>query len=158
MPGSIPDPQENFAELIARVHRRIHAEARVALAPLGLTPAQMRALRIVAGSDEGLRMSALADRLGIARRSATTVVEHLAESHLLERRADGDDGRAVVVTVTPAARELLAATIAQRRRVADALLDPLDATERATLTNTLRTLLDRADPPPCPRRDERPAQ
>ena len=55
------------------------------LGPLGVTWAQVRALRTVARCGGPVRMSELADRLGIARRSATSVVDELVERGLVGR-------------------------------------------------------------------------
>ena len=77
------------------------------LGPLGVTWGQVRALRTLARCDGPVRMSELADRLGIARRSATSVVDELVERGLVARHADPTDRRAVEVAVTPAGSRLL---------------------------------------------------
>src|ERR1700691_3054950 len=55
------------------------------LAPLGLTPAQERALRLIARGEEPPRMTELADRLGIVPRSLTTVIDALEKAGLVRR-------------------------------------------------------------------------
>lgn len=141
MPVNIPEPREPLAELLDRLHRRIRSEAREALRPLNVTPGQMRALRTVARADGPLRMSELAELLGIARRSTTTVVDQLVERRLLRRQADHADGRGVAVTTTPAGRELIAATAAERQRVAEQLLAPLTSEERRQLAAAVHRVL-----------------
>lgn len=67
-------------------------------------------------------MSELADRLRIARRSATTVVDDLVERGLVERVADPRDRRATNVALTPAGWTVLAQLDSRRH----------DATARLT--------------------------
>ena len=86
--------------------------------PLGITWSQLRALRTVDRCDGAIRMSELASRLGIARRSATSVVDDLVGHGLLERRDDPADRRAVEVAVTAAGTRLLRRLAARRRSAA----------------------------------------
>jgi len=119
------------------INRRIRREARRELEPIGVTPAQLRALRALDGTGRALRMSELADRLGIARRSATDVVGGLVDRRLVAREADPDDGRAVVVGLTDEGRELLRSLADTRRDVAERLFGALDPGDRALLATLL---------------------
>ena len=67
------DPVQ-LADLLHRLTRRLRRAQAERLAPLGLTPAQERALRMITRSEEPPRMAELADHLGIVPRSVTTVV------------------------------------------------------------------------------------
>lgn len=51
----------------------------------------------------GIRMSLLADRLGVTKGAATQLVAHLERCGYLERLPDPSDGRAVIVRPTQAA-------------------------------------------------------
>ena len=73
------DPVQ-LADLLQRHTRRLRRSQAQRLAPLGLTPAQERALRIITRSEEPLRMTELADHLGIVPRSVTTVIDALEEA------------------------------------------------------------------------------
>jgi DNA-binding MarR family transcriptional regulator len=79
------------------------------------------------------RLGDLAINQGITQPSMTALVRQLAELGLVERRADPEDGRVVLVVITPAGRRHLA----DRRRAAaasfSALLGQLSAEEIATL-------------------------
>ena len=86
-----------------------------------------------------MRMSALADELQIARRSATSLVDALEARRLVTRRHDPSDRRAVTVVVTAAGTRLIAEARARHRRSTIGLLGPLSATE----LRTLRSLLGR---------------
>lgn len=151
MPGRIPESggsvggevdADDVPELLVAVVRRIRHEARRDLDPLGVTPAQMRALRTVAHCGGAARMSAIADRLGIARRSVTDVVDDLASRGLVDRNDDPADRRAVVVTMTPAGKELFRAVARRRRDAAERLLGVLDEADRARLAELLGSVLD----------------
>lgn len=128
------------ADLIGSVSRRIRRTANQDLGPLGITWSQLRALRAVERCDGGLRMSELADRLGIARRSATSVVEDLVAAGLLERRDDPADRRTVSVAVTPKGRRLLRALQDRRRSAGRQVVSTLPPEDLVTLRDLLRRL------------------
>lgn len=138
--GASSSTEVEVAELIGSLSRRLRRAAHHELGPLGVTPAQLRALRTVDGCGAAIRMSELADRLHIARRSATSVVEELVDRGLLERQADPDDRRAVEVAVTAAGRRLLRRVQERRRSAARRLLTRLSPQELAELGDLLRRL------------------
>lgn len=124
---------------VALTLRRRHAAA---LEPLGLTPWHSRALRTVGRSEEPLRLGDLADRLRIAPRSATEVVDSLEQEGLLRRGADPADRRATLVELTDAGHDRLEAVAAAQDSISGEVFGRLDHTERVEL----RRLLDRAIP------------
>ncbi|WP_116999976.1 MarR family winged helix-turn-helix transcriptional regulator [Desertimonas flava] len=148
MAGSIPADAGSDAEIVELLHtvqRRLRSAARAELEPLGLTPAQLRALRTIGYSPEPMRMSAVADRLGVARRSATTFVDQLVDAGLVQRSADSNDRRGVAVATTAAGRKLLATVKVRRAAVAGSLLGALSPAERRQLADLLRRMA--SDPP-----------
>jgi DNA-binding MarR family transcriptional regulator len=132
----------HLADLLHGLTRRLrHAQAE-RLAPLGLTPAQERALRTITRSGEPLRMTELADRLGVVPRSVTTVVDALEAAGLVRREIDPGNRRAIRLHLTDrgvAVREELRDA---RRQAAEDLFAPLSDAERTTLADLL-TRLDR---------------
>lgn len=134
------DVAGDVAELIHSVNRRIRAATRAGLEPLGVTPAQARALRILAGAGRAVRMSELAAALRIARRSATSVVDELAARRLLTRGDDPDDRRAVLVDITPAGSDLVATMDVLRRDAGRRLTTALSNDELETMRALLRRL------------------
>ncbi len=128
------------ADLVAATSRRIRIAANRDLGPLGVTWSQVRALRTLARCDGPVRMSDLAERLGIARRSTTSVVDELVERGLVERLADPGDRRAVEVGVTPAGHRLLDDLRTRRRTAASELTAALSTAELATLRDLLSRL------------------
>lgn len=80
----------------------------VAAAPVPLTVPQHRVL--VAVSTEGpMRVGALADDLGVNQSNASRIVDRLEGQGLVRREADEEDGRASLVVLTPAGRDVLGA-------------------------------------------------
>ena len=135
------DTSAEIADLVAAVSRRIRIDANRDLGPLGVTWAQVRALRMLARAAGPMRMSDLADRLDIARRSATSVVDELAGRNLVERHDDPVDRRAVAVVVTEHGVRLLEKLRSRRRAAASALTAGLSASELTTLQDLLARLV-----------------
>lgn len=131
---------EEVAELLHAVSGRIRAAARPQLEPLGLTPAQARALRLIGRSAGQLRMSELAGQLRIAPRSATSVVEDLVERGLVCRCSLPDDRRAVMVEPTADGSALLRRLGARRRAAAAQVVSALNPAELAQLRDLLRRI------------------
>jgi DNA-binding MarR family transcriptional regulator len=129
-----------LSELIFRQMKRLrHAQAE-RLAPLGLTPAQERALRMITRSEEPLRMTDLADHLGIVPRSLTTVIDALEEAGLVRREIDPHNRRAIRLHLTARGRSVRDDMREARRRAAEDLFAPLSNEDRATLGELLSQL------------------
>ncbi|MCW2581806.1 MAG: Transcriptional regulator, MarR family [Klenkia sp.] len=134
-------PDDDLGELIVRAARSLRGRWREVLEPWDLSPHQARALGVV-GRTEGLRLSALAEGLRIAPRSATEVVDGLAGRGLVERVPDPTDRRAVLVQLTDEGRQVQAEVSAARAADARAALGRLPADERAELARLLRRFVD----------------
>lgn len=105
------DTAAELADTMTRAIKRIRRQTGRQLEPYGITPGQARALNTLAHApgcelpDHPMRLSDLAERLHIAPRSATTVVDALEEAGLVERRPDPADRRAVRILLTEAAAQ-----------------------------------------------------
>jgi DNA-binding MarR family transcriptional regulator len=137
------DPVQ-LADLLHGLTRRLRRAQAERLAPLGLTPAQERALRVIARGDEPLRMTELADRLGIVPRSVTTVVDALEDAGLVRREVDPRNRRAILLRLTDRGTVVRDELRDARRRAAEDLFAPLSPDDRKTLGDLL-TLLDVGD-------------
>ncbi|GAA0805533.1 MarR family winged helix-turn-helix transcriptional regulator [Spirilliplanes yamanashiensis] len=133
------EPDAGLAEAFGAVARRLRHVTREALTPLGVTPWQARALWVLADAGE-LRPGALAERLRIAPRSATEVVDDLQSRGLAERRPDPADRRATLVALTAEGARLAERIGAARGAEADRFFGALDPDERAELARMLRRL------------------
>ncbi|MFI5775521.1 MarR family winged helix-turn-helix transcriptional regulator [Nocardia sp. NPDC051570] len=134
----------DLPDLFLRTAKRIRRNQVTRLAPLGLTPAQARALRIIGRESEPPHMSALAERLGIVPRSATTVVDALTAAGLVTRTTDPANRRALLVIPTEAGRAVLTQMAQARRAAAEELFSALSPDQRETLRGLL-ALLDTDD-------------
>lgn len=136
------DPVQ-LADLLHGLTKRLRRAQSDGLAPLGLTPAQGRALRMIVRSEdeEPLRMTELADRLGIVPRWVTTVVDALEEAGLVRREVDPRNRRAILLRLTDRGAAVRDDLREARRRAAEDLFAPLSAADRNTLAGLL-TLLD----------------
>lgn len=147
MAGSIPGSREprstvaaEISDLFHRITQRLRRAAGQELEPRGVTWAQVRALRALAGGTTPMRMSELAQRLRIARRSATSIVDELSDRDLVQRRPDPSDRRGVAVVVTPGGDALLADLSRRRRDAGSQLTSRLSHDELVTLRDLLRRL------------------
>jgi DNA-binding MarR family transcriptional regulator len=130
------DPVQ-LADLLHRLTRRLRRAQAERLAPLGLTPAQERALRIIIRSEEPPRMTELADQLGIVPRSVTTVIDALEEAGLVHREIDPRNRRAIRLHLTERGRSYRDDMREARRRAAEDLFAPLTAEDRKALAQLL---------------------
>jgi DNA-binding MarR family transcriptional regulator len=126
------DPVQ-LADLLHGLTRRLRRSQAERLAPLGLTPAQERALRVIARSDEPLRMTELADHLGIVPRSLTTVIDALEDAGLVSREIDPRNRRAILLHLTGRGLAVRDELREARRRAAEDLFAPLPPADRETL-------------------------
>lgn len=130
---------EETAELLMAAARDLRRRFGAATARWGITPSQSRALRIVLAADEPIRLSALAERLRIAPRSATEVVDGLEGHGLVARQPDPADRRAVCVVATEEGVHLGRKIDRARQEAADEFLAVLPDSDR----ESLRTILVR---------------
>ena len=133
------DPVQ-LADLVHGLTRRLRRAQAERLAPLGLTPAQERALRMIARAEEPLRMTEIADRLGIVPRSLTTVIDALEEGGLVRREVDPSNRRAILLHLTARGVAVRDELREARRRAADDLFAPLPDADRKTLGGLLSRL------------------
>jgi DNA-binding MarR family transcriptional regulator len=133
------DPNQ-LADLLQRLMRRLRRAQAQRLAPLGLTPAQERALRVITRSEEPLRMTELADQLGIVPRSVTTVVDALEQTGLVRREIDPHNRRAIRLHLTDRGLAVRDDMREARRRAAEDLFAPLTADDREALGELLSQL------------------
>ena len=133
------DPVQ-LADLLHQLNRRLRRVQAERLAPLGLTPAQERALRLMTRSEQPLRMTELADQLGIVPRSLTRVIDTLEEAGLVHREIDPRNRRATLLHLTERGKAVRDDMRQARRRAAEDLFAPLSVEERKTLTELLTVI------------------
>jgi DNA-binding MarR family transcriptional regulator len=135
-----PDPPgESLGEAFGAVARRLRAASMAALAAHDVTPAQVRAIRVL-DAHGGVRSKELAQHLKIAPRSATEVVDALESKGLASRAPDPTDRRATLVSLTDRGRELSAEARRLRGAASEQLFQRLSKTDREALGRILRKL------------------
>ncbi len=139
--GADPAGDEGLADAFSAVARQLREKSAETLAPWGITPAHLRALRTLARHGT-MRLSELSDRLEIAPRTATEVVDALQARDLVRRRADPGDRRATLVEVTDHGGEILAEIRGARGTEAGRVFGRLGPADRAELARILGNLRD----------------
>ena len=135
-----PASDESLSEALGAVVRQLREKSVETLAPWDITPAHLRALRVL-NRHGTMRLSAISDHLQIAPRTATEVVDALEDRDLVRRLADPGDRRATLVEVTGHGADVLAEIRATRGPEAGrvfARLSPADRTELASILSKLR--------------------
>lgn len=138
MPGRNDEPLEDAFWAVARRlrHGTVHT-----LAPYDITPGHFRALGVLMRHGP-VRLGDLSERLRIAPRSTTEVVDALEARGLVARHPDPDDRRATLVEVSAEGNRLNDAIRSARRHEAQKLFGALSARDRADLARILRKLTD----------------
>ena len=143
-PAGRPEPTGDdpaaLADLVGQATRSLRRRWADGMGSLNLSPHQARALRVIANGG-AQRLSVVAQALRIAPRSATEVVDALEEQGLVERAADPDDRRAVLVRQTAEGERVRVAVDAARAADAEEFFGRLDAADRREFGRLLRTLL-----------------
>ncbi len=134
------EPALEIADLLGQVVRRLHRGTSEALAPLGLSRAQARVVRLLA--DGPLRMATIAERLAVVPRTVTDLVDGVEAVGLVVRQPDPEDRRSTFVALTPGGRLLLDRLDVARRESAEQAFGRLDPADRAVFLRLLRDLTD----------------
>jgi DNA-binding MarR family transcriptional regulator len=133
------DEEETLSEAFWGVAHQLRHLRRETLAPWDIAPSHSRALGVLTRHG-AMRLSELSDRLHIAARSTTEVVDGLQDRGLVERRPDPQDRRATLVALTDEGTRVGQAIRASRDAEAEAYFSVLSEAERTDLTGILRKL------------------
>jgi DNA-binding MarR family transcriptional regulator len=139
--GHDSDGDETLSEAFMSIARQLRGTSQATLAPWDITPAQLRALRVL-GHHGTQRMSELSDHLHIAARSTTEVVDALESRGLVGRRPDPGDRRATLAELTEHGAGILSAVRAARKTEAERVFNRLSAADKAHLARILAKLRD----------------
>jgi len=120
-----------------------HAFART-LEAEGVTVAEWAVLRELYG-EQAFGPSRLAERMGLTRGAISKLADRLIAKRLIRREDRDDDARAHLLALTNAGRELVPRLAALADANDAAFFDHLTWEERASLTATLKTIVERRD-------------
>src|SRR5580698_212435 len=124
MDTEMPDSDEVAWDALAALHTRVEQQlAKVLQRQHGLGLSDYRALGRLAAADKGgMRISELAEVLGLNESSASRLVDRLEQTGLIERIICEDDRRGVYAYITDAGHaQLAAATPTYRDQLAAAV-------------------------------------
>jgi len=134
-----PAGDEPLSEAFWAVARRLREMSQESLAPWDITPAHLRALRVLKRHGP-MRLSELSEHLQIVPRSTTQVADALESRGLIERRPDPGDRRATLVEVTGHGTEVLDEIRAARGTEAERVFGRLSPADRSQLARILGKL------------------
>jgi DNA-binding MarR family transcriptional regulator len=130
-----PDLAVSLYVAVGRLVRALRQEAPSSdIGPGGLS------VLVTLDSQGPQRVGALADAVSVTAPSMTRIVNALEAEGLVLRESDADDGRAQVVTMTPAGRALLTSGRAVKLAALRRRIDELPPEERARLEAALTAL------------------
>ncbi|WP_245607176.1 MarR family winged helix-turn-helix transcriptional regulator [Pseudonocardia spinosispora] len=132
--------EESLPEAFWAVARELRGLSREHLAPWDLNPSQGRAMRTLIHNRDGIRLRDLAERLHIAPRSATEVVDDLESRGFAERLPDPGDRRATLVRLTEQGLGIMKAIHETRHSATEQFFSRISEADRAELTRILRQL------------------
>lgn len=131
---------EEIAAMLEGVVRRQRKASQDQLEGLGVTPGQVRVLRTLRHAEGALRVSELAERLGIVPRSATSAVDSLENAGLVARAPDPGDRRATLVSLTDQGGKVLQSVRRRKRDALIAQIERLNDEQQTALLALLRHL------------------
>jgi DNA-binding MarR family transcriptional regulator len=101
---------------------------------------QIRALHYINCSGKKVSMTDIADHFSIELPSATSLINKLCDQKLVERVADKNDRRLVLIMLTGSGKKLLEKAMVQRKENIEELLLYLSAKQKSDLLSIFKTL------------------
>ncbi len=135
-------PFDHRGTVTYRLSQAAHAyrvRARGQLSRIGLHPGQESLLKAVAARD-GMKMSELAEALGVRPPTVTKMIGRLAAQDYVERRAAAGDGRQATVVLTERGRRAIATIDRVWTRLEKVALADINGKDRKRLKKLLRQI------------------
>ena len=132
---------QRLGELCAELVRRLRLLERSEMACCGVPMSQAMVLQTLQGEEDGQRMSEVAEALGVAQSTATRLVEPLVDQEMVKRQPAPDDGRAVVVLLTPEGRRTAAELARLADRWSQGVLQRIPGNEHESVIAALETVV-----------------
>lgn len=135
-------PREPFLPMLrelARCYQAFEAYSGTHIRSLGLTPAQFDIVATL-GNTPGMSFKELGEKTLITKGTLTGVVDRLEAQRLVRRSASAEDGRSMIVSLTPAGERLFARAFAAHLDHLRLALGGLGATQLQRIEATLRGL------------------
>ncbi|BDZ70875.1 MarR family winged helix-turn-helix transcriptional regulator [Methanobacterium petrolearium] len=98
-------PERHLCFKLGKVNRKIYRHCESELAPFNITPAQFYALSVLFNND-GIKFKDMALRLNLDRSSLTGILDRMEKGGFIERRADPDDRRSILIFLTDKSKKI----------------------------------------------------
>lgn len=129
MPASLSPESliDRLVEGFDRISSVLRSDLWATATRAGLSPSQAQVLGLLLKRPAGLRPKAIAAELAVSAASMADTLAALVKKGLVEREGDPDDGRAVLVRLTPSGQQLGTEIAPPSARVAAAIktLEPI---------------------------------
>lgn len=109
--STTPATSERIVDAISRIHTVLRAGVWQFATSEGLNPTQVDILGLLRTREQGMRLSWVAEQLGVTTASTSDSIASLTAKGLVEKGRAVDDGRAIALKLTPDGR-ILAGKIA----------------------------------------------
>jgi DNA-binding MarR family transcriptional regulator len=141
-PGFLPpetsQPEEQLAHLLPALWRTL-VRATKATQDTGSLDSQMAVLRTLM-SYGPLSPAVLAEELHLARPTVSNLLKALTAEHLVERQPSAEDGRSVMISLTPLGRGALEEFRHERTAVIESVLAVLSKGDREAIVHAIPAL------------------
>ncbi|EDQ32825.1 Transcriptional regulator [Hoeflea phototrophica DFL-43] len=139
------DKQSSFGQTISHLARAYTTSLNARLQPLGLSQARYQVLSVLEADGEQTQRD-LARRLGVEQATMANTLTRMTRDGLIVRKPHPDDGRAQLVALTQAARDLVAPAHQATKEADESLLENLPAAEHALFLSMLERLSNAITP------------
>ena len=116
----LPLPKYFLCSLTTHAARKMIAYYNKSLEPLGLTAQQMMALGVL-WREENISLGVFAERAGIGKAAAVTMIARLEAMGMVVRESNPQDGRLIRLKLTDKARSLAPQVSERVAKLADAI-------------------------------------
>ena len=135
--GRVIGPE--LARALSRLHRALRRRVRESIAGPTLPQSQVEVLRLLE-REPGLRAREVADALGLASNTVSTLLQQIAVKGYVEREVDSHDRRSARITLTPAATERMNSWSDRRSALLAEAMDTLEAADYKRMVACLPAL------------------
>jgi len=138
----INDQGRQLGDLCSALVRRLRLLERSEMSCCGIPMSQAVVLQTLEANEDGQRMSAVADALGVAQSTATRLVEPLVRDGQVCRKPASDDGRAVVIALTGKGRQTATELSRLSRRWSEGILQRIPSEQHQGVITALETVIE----------------
>ncbi len=132
-------PSKYVCYKLSRVMRKVHRYYESSFSQYGITPAQFYVLSAVFEND-GVKFKELAKSLEMDGSTLTSILDRLERQDFLERRADPEDKRSLLVFLTERAKQSIAEITCLAEKLDQEIKERFSDEEFATFERVLEKL------------------